>query len=131
MIEPNRRDNHTGVARELVNGEMLGRIGMSGNRACVHSHNLDVTSPHDVNVVLDEPENEVVYAWCMTRTNIDIDEVACAAVMKRFQLATKREAVNMALRRLVSDPLELAEARNLRGSGWVGDLDDLRAGRGE
>ena len=81
--------------------------------------------------MLDEPENEVVYAWCMTRTNIDIDEVACAAVMKRFQLATKREAVNMALRRLVSDPLELAEARNLRGSGWVGDLDDLRAGRGE
>ena len=81
--------------------------------------------------MLDEPEYEVVYAWCMTRTNIDIDEVACAAVMKRFQLATKREAVNMALRRLVSDPLELAEARNLRGSGWVGDLDDLRAGRGE
>ena len=65
----------------------------------------------------------------MARTNIDIDEAACAAVMRRYQVATKREAVNLALRLLAAEPLELDEARALRGSGWEGDLDDMRATR--
>ena len=39
-----------------------------------------------------------VYPWCMARTNIDIDEEACAAVMRRYGCKTKREAVNLALR---------------------------------
>lgn len=67
----------------------------------------------------------------MSRTNIDIDEDACRAVMDRFQLATKREAVNLALRRLVGEALDLDDARALRGSGWDGDLDDMRASRAE
>ena len=65
----------------------------------------------------------------MARTNIDIDEDACAAVMARFHLSSKREAVNLALRRLAAEPLSLQEARRLRGSGWDGDLDELRRGR--
>lgn len=70
-----------------------------------------------------------MYAWCMSRTNIDIDDAACAAVMRRFHLDTKRDAVNMALRRLATEPLDVASARRLRGSGWDGDLDELRADR--
>ena len=66
---------------------------------------------------------------CMSRTNIDIDDEACAAVMKRYQLATKRDAVNFALRALVAEPLTLDEARDLRGSGWEGDLDEMRGDR--
>lgn len=66
---------------------------------------------------------------CMSRTNIDIDEAACQAVMQRYQLATKREAVNFALRRLAAEPLSLTDARSLRGSGWIGDLDEMRASR--
>ena len=66
---------------------------------------------------------------CMSRTNIDIDEHACAAVMKRYQLTTKREAVNFALRTLAAEPLGVVEARSLRGSGWEGDLDQLRANK--
>jgi Arc/MetJ family transcription regulator len=65
----------------------------------------------------------------MSRTNIDIDDAACAIVMTRYRLATKREAVNFALRTLATEPLSLDEARRLRGSGWDGDLDDLRASR--
>lgn len=65
----------------------------------------------------------------MTRTNVDIDDEACAAVMRRYQLATKRDAINFALRTLAAEPLGLDEARKLRGSGWIGDLDEMRAHR--
>jgi Arc/MetJ family transcription regulator len=65
----------------------------------------------------------------MARTNIDIDEVACASVMRRYRLGTKREAVNLALRLVAAEPLDVDAARALRGSGWEGDLDELRDGR--
>jgi len=41
----------------------------------------------------------------------------------------KRDAVNFALRRLAAEPLDLDDARSMRGSGWDGDLDETRAGR--
>ena len=69
----------------------------------------------------------VVYARCMARTNIDIDDELCSQVMERFHLTTKRDAVNLALRRLAGEPLGLDDARALRGSGWEGDLDELRS----
>lgn len=65
----------------------------------------------------------------MSRTNIDIDEEACRAVMDRYHLSTKRAAVNLALRAMAAEPLDLESARRLRGSGWDGDIDDMRAGR--
>jgi Arc/MetJ family transcription regulator len=65
----------------------------------------------------------------MPRTNIDLDEKACRAVMKRYGFATKREAVNFALRTLAAEPLSVDEARRLRGSGWDGDLDGMRTSR--
>jgi Arc/MetJ family transcription regulator len=65
----------------------------------------------------------------MARTNIDIDEEACAEVMRRYQLETKREAVNFALNAVAGEPLSLKEARNLRGSGWDGDLDEMRSSK--
>jgi Arc/MetJ family transcription regulator len=66
----------------------------------------------------------------MSRTNIDLDDDACAAVMARFRLSTKRDAVNLALRAMAAEPLGLDDARRLRGSGWAGDLDEMRATRG-
>ena len=65
----------------------------------------------------------------MARTNIDIDDEACAVVMRRYHLATKRDAVNFALRTLAVEPLGLEDARRMRGSGWDGDLDELRSAR--
>ena len=71
----------------------------------------------------------MVYHWCMVRTNIDIDDRACAEVMRRYRLSTKREAVNFALRTLAAEPLSVDEARALRGIGWEGDLGEMRSGR--
>ena len=65
----------------------------------------------------------------MSRTNIDIDDEACRSVMERYRLDSKRDAVNLALRRLAAEPLDLDDARRLRGSGWDGNLDELRASR--
>ncbi|OJU86309.1 MAG: antitoxin [Solirubrobacterales bacterium 70-9] len=70
-----------------------------------------------------------MYRRCMARTNIDIDESACDAVMRRYRLATKREAVNFALRTVASEALDIDHARRLRGSGWDGDLEEMRSGR--
>ena len=71
----------------------------------------------------------LVYTIHMARTNIDIDDEACTEVMRRYRLSTKREAVNFALRMVAAEPLGLDEARGLRGSGWDGDLDEMRSGR--
>ena len=65
----------------------------------------------------------------MSRTNIDLDDEACQSVMDRYHLSTKRDAVNFALRSIAGEPLDLDDARSLRGSGWDGDLEQLRAGR--
>ena len=65
----------------------------------------------------------------MARTNIDIDERACAEVIRRYRFATKREAVNFALRTVAAEPASLEEARALRGVGWEGDLEAMRATR--
>ncbi len=65
----------------------------------------------------------------MSRTNIDIDDELCQQVMDRYQLSTKREAVNLALRHLAGEPLGLDQARSLRGTGWDGDLDEMRSSR--
>ncbi len=65
----------------------------------------------------------------MSRTNIDLDDDACRAVMQRYHFSTKRDAVNFALRTLAAEPLDLDRARRLRGSGWDGDLDEMRASR--
>ena len=65
----------------------------------------------------------------MGRTNVDIDERACAEVMRRFQLKTKREAINFALRTVATERASLEEALALEGTGWEGDLDEMRAHR--
>lgn len=67
----------------------------------------------------------------MARTNIDLDDELVAEVMRRYGLRTKREAVDLALRRLVGVPLKKAFLLSLEGLGWEGDLDELRAGESE
>lgn len=65
----------------------------------------------------------------MSRTSVDIDDKACEEVMRRYQLTTKRMAINFALRALAEKPLGIEEARGLRGSGWEGKLGEIRGGR--
>lgn len=70
-----------------------------------------------------------MYRWCMSRTNIDIDDDACTTVMVRYSFATKRDAVNFALRQVAAEPFSVDEARAMRGDGWEGDLEELRRSR--
>ncbi len=63
----------------------------------------------------------------MARTNIDIDDQLVNTVMRNYGLRTKREAVDLALRRLVRAATK-DEVVALRGSGWDGDLDEMRQG---
>jgi Arc/MetJ family transcription regulator len=65
----------------------------------------------------------------MGRTNIDIDDELVAEAMRRYNLKTKREAVDLALRRLVGPRLTTEEIRSLRGIGWEGDIDEIRRDR--
>jgi Arc/MetJ family transcription regulator len=63
----------------------------------------------------------------MARTNIEIDELLVDRAMRLYRLHSKREAVDFALRRLVGEPMGRAEALAQEGSGWAGDLGEIRA----
>ena len=65
----------------------------------------------------------------MARTNIDIDENLIERVMRRYGLRTKKEAVDYALRSVVTEPMTVEEALAMQGFGWEGDLDKMRQSR--
>jgi Arc/MetJ family transcription regulator len=62
----------------------------------------------------------------MGRTNIELDDELVSEAMRRFGLRTKREAVDLALRRLVGPRLSPEFLAGLEGLGWEGDLDEQR-----
>ena len=70
-----------------------------------------------------------VYIGCMARTNIEIDDELIARVMRTYRLPNKRAAVDFALRRLDREPMSREEALAMRGTGWEGDLDQMRRTR--
>lgn len=57
-----------------------------------------------------------------TRTNIEIDDRAVEAVMRKYGLKTKREAVNMALRHVAGHPMSSEEILATVGTGVFGDV---------
>jgi Arc/MetJ family transcription regulator len=63
----------------------------------------------------------------MGRTNVVVDDVLVAKVMRLYGLRTKRQAIDFALRKAAgsSDPKGMLE---LEGMGWEGDLFELRRG---
>ena len=61
-----------------------------------------------------------------TRTNIELDDDVLEAAMRLYGTRTKRETVDLALRRLVGARLSIEEALALEGSGWEADLDRMR-----
>lgn len=62
----------------------------------------------------------------MSRTNIDLDDELVDRAMELYGTRSKKETVDLALRRLVGVALTTEEALALEGSGWEGDLDTLR-----
>ena len=71
-----------------------------------------------------------VYGGVMTRTNIDIDDELMERAMRTFGLRTKRQAVQLALERLLGGgPMSVEEQLGMEGIGWDGDLDTVRSDR--
>ena len=62
----------------------------------------------------------------MGRTNIEIDDRLVSEAMRRYGLRSKRAAVDFALRRLVGEAMSRDEALGMEGSGWQGDLAEMR-----
>ena len=64
----------------------------------------------------------------MSIVKIDIDDEACAEVMRRYRFATTSEVVNFALRKIAHERVSLEEVLAMRGIGWEGDLEEMRGG---
>ena len=62
----------------------------------------------------------------MSRTNIELDDKLVEMAMRRYGLKTKREVVQLALERLVGGVMTKEQALAMRGSGWDGDLEEVR-----
>ena len=62
----------------------------------------------------------------MARTNVVVDDQLIEMVMTRYSLRTKREAIDFALRKAIGGVMTKEEALAMRGSGWDGDLEELR-----
>jgi Arc/MetJ family transcription regulator len=67
-----------------------------------------------------------VYDRCMAkmRTNIEIEDRYLEAVMQRFGLRTKTEAVDLALRHLAGQPMSREEALGMRGANAIDEVPD-------
>ena len=58
------------------------------------------------------------------RTNIEIEDDHVQAIMHRYHLRTKTEAVDLALRNLAAEPMTRDEALAMRGSHSIGEVPD-------
>jgi Arc/MetJ family transcription regulator len=56
------------------------------------------------------------------RTNIEIEDTYLRTVMDRYDLRTKTEAVELALRHLAGQPMSREEALAMRGARAIGEL---------
>ena len=56
-----------------------------------------------------------------SRTNIEIEETYLEAIMDRYGVRTKTEAVELALRHLAGQPLTREQALAMRGAHAIGE----------
>jgi Arc/MetJ family transcription regulator len=65
-----------------------------------------------------------MYDRCMSRvrTNIEIEETFLRAIMDRYGVHTKTEAVDLALRHLAGQPVTRDEALAMRGAHAIGEI---------
>jgi Arc/MetJ family transcription regulator len=65
------------------------------------------------------PYTNQVYRRVMSRTNIDIDDQLVEIVMHRYGLTTKKDAVDLALRRLAGEPMTTDEVLAMQGAHLI------------
>lgn len=70
-----------------------------------------------------------VYNSVMARTNVDLDDKLVARAMRLYGLDSKKAVIDLALKRLVGGAMRKEEALAMEGSGWEGELEDLRPGQ--
>ncbi|MGH9153766.1 MAG: type II toxin-antitoxin system VapB family antitoxin [Acidimicrobiales bacterium] len=58
------------------------------------------------------------------RTNIEIEDEHLRAVMDRYGIHTKTEAVDLALRHLAGQPMTREEALAMRGAAAIGEIPE-------
>jgi Arc/MetJ family transcription regulator len=58
------------------------------------------------------------------RTNIEIEDTYVRAIMDRFGVHTKTEAVDLALRHLAGQPMTREEALAMHGAHAIGETPD-------
>jgi Arc/MetJ family transcription regulator len=58
------------------------------------------------------------------RTNIEIEDDYVRAIMDRFGVHTKTEAVDLALRHLAGQPMSREEALAMRGAHAIGEIPE-------
>lgn len=59
-----------------------------------------------------------------TRTNIEIENDYVDAIMNRYGVRTKTEAVDLALRHLAGQPMTKNEALAMEGADAIGDIPE-------
>ena len=64
-----------------------------------------------------------------TRTNIELDDDLLREAMQISGLKTKRATVEAALRKYVRLARQKEALDAIRGTGWIGNLDEMREGR--
>jgi Arc/MetJ family transcription regulator len=64
------------------------------------------------------------------RTNIVIEDSYVQAIMKRYGVRTKTEAVDLALRHLAGQPMTREEALAMRGAHAIGEIPPDAGPRG-
>jgi Arc/MetJ family transcription regulator len=65
-----------------------------------------------------------------TRTNIELEDIYVRAIMRRYGLRTKTEAVDLALRSLAGQPMTREEALAMEGAHAILETPADRAPRG-
>ncbi len=64
------------------------------------------------------------------RTNIEIEDTDVRAIMDRYGVRTKTEAVALALRHLAGQPMTREEALGMRGAYAIGEVPEDTSPRG-
>lgn len=59
-----------------------------------------------------------------TRTNIEIEDTYVRAIMDRYGVHTKTEAVDLALRHLAGQPMTREEALAMHGAHAIGEIPE-------
>ena len=65
-----------------------------------------------------------MYSACMSRvrTNVEVEDAYVRAIMDRFGVHTKTEAIDLALRHLAGQPMTRDEALAMRGAHAIDQI---------